>query len=142
VETLINILKMQQAVKIEGQEVKKDGQQKDYEGVILDEVDGLRRLGNNNQLYQMVLAEYLDENKDTALELTQAIQAQHYSEAIQIVHKNKSGSGNIGAKKLQYTASELQKALEQGEQMEVERLKKAFVSILNQLLLEIEQKIL
>lgn len=128
VDTIVNVLKLQK----EELEVKT---------VILDEVDGLRRLGNNKPLYQLVLAEYLEENKDIAWELSQAIQAQHYSKAIQIVHKNKGSSGNIGAKKLQDTASELQRVLENSDLSEVERLQKAFITLLDQLLREIELKI-
>ncbi|PKM93746.1 MAG: histidine kinase [Firmicutes bacterium HGW-Firmicutes-1] len=141
VETLVNILRLQNEVKSEVHEAKRVVVEKGNVANILDEVDGLRRMGNKLELYLMVLAEYLDENKDIEEELTKAIQNHNYSEAIQIVHKNKGGSGNIGAKKLQKIASELQRALENGEQNEVERLHKTFVYVLNQLLREIEQKI-
>ncbi|PKM49936.1 MAG: histidine kinase [Firmicutes bacterium HGW-Firmicutes-7] len=141
IETLINILKLKKVEYEDKDTIIEQGKDKRGNGDILDEADGLRRIGNNLALYQTILSEYLDENKDTVEVLTQAIKVQNYSEAIQIVHKNKGGSGNIGAKKLQNIASDLQKALQKDNQFEVERLHDVFAHTLSQLLREIERKI-
>lgn len=139
VDTLANILKLKKKAGHKNQEVKKTEGQKDCESSILDEADGMRRMGSNRKLYQMVLAEYAEENKETSQLLAQAIKEQQYQQAIHIVHKNKGGSGNIGAKKLYNTAVSLQKALENGEQEDIERLHKIFTILLDQLLREIER---
>ncbi|MBP6491466.1 MAG: transporter substrate-binding domain-containing protein [Clostridia bacterium] len=106
---------------------------------ILDMEDGLRRLGNNRDFYQMILKEYVVENKDVLKELRIAIDNQDYKEAVQIVHKNKGGSGNIGAKKLHAVAAELQKALSEQDDENVQMLYEEFDSNLRKLFLEIEK---
>lgn len=141
VDTITNILKTQKEAGSKDQAVKKSEMQKDLEAGILDEADGLKRMGNNKELFQMVLAEYVEENKATSKLLDQAIEEKNYREAIQIVHKNKGSTGNIGAKKLFTTAADLQKALENEENKEIKRLQEAFTILLNQLLSEIEQSI-
>jgi signal transduction histidine kinase/CheY-like chemotaxis protein/HPt (histidine-containing phosphotransfer) domain-containing protein len=78
---------------------------------VLDIADGLKRIGNKAELYKMVLKEYVNEFQDVAASLRQAIDAGDYPEAVQIVHKCKGGSANIGAGKLAAVASDLQKAL-------------------------------
>jgi signal transduction histidine kinase/CheY-like chemotaxis protein/HPt (histidine-containing phosphotransfer) domain-containing protein len=95
--------------------------------LVLDTDDGLKRLGNNKELYQMILREYMIEFQDIEEELSQSIDLRNYNEAIQIVHKNKGGSGNIGARKLSVTAAELQKALAEGTNERVEMLKQEFL---------------
>ena len=125
-DTLFNIFKSR---KDEGKEI-----------VLLDESDGIKRVGGNAPLYQMILQEYLKENQDVSANLKDAIAGHNYQEAIQIVHKNKSGSGNIGAKKLYFIASELQKALTDNQSDEIERLSNEFQVTLNQLIKEIELK--
>ncbi len=107
---------------------------------ILDESDGLRRIGNNEQIYNMILKEYAMENRDVAEMLRQTIASHDYEAAVQIVHKNKSGSGNVGAKKLYETAKDLQKALESGVEAEVATLSSKFYDMLGRLLKEIENK--
>ena len=79
--------------------------------IVLDEQDGIRRLGNNTDLYLMVLDEYYHENRDVLPLLTSSINERRYQDAIQIVHKIKSSSGNIGAKRLSAISSELQQFL-------------------------------
>ena len=74
--------------------------------IILDENDGIRRIGNKN-LYLIVLDEYYQENRDALDLLNSSINERHYQDAIQIVHKIKGSSGNIGAKRLYIVASEL-----------------------------------
>ena len=107
--------------------------------MILDADDGLKRLGNNKPLFQMILREYMIEFQDLEEELSQAIDKRNYKEAIQIVHKNKGGAGNIGAKKLSATASELQKALTEGEEDRIRILKQEFLDQTAILMKEIKE---
>jgi len=109
--------------------------------VILDENEGLRLLGNNRDLYLMVLDEYYRENKDVLAMLSNSINARQYQEAVQIMHKVKSSSGNIGAKRLFAIASELQKSLTKEDKAEIIRLHKQFQLAFSQLIDEIVQKI-
>ena len=106
---------------------------------ILDAADGLRRVGNNKDVYLMILKEYLNENQDVPETLRQAIDNQNYPEAIQIVHKNKGGSGNIGAKRLYNIAAELQKALSEGSYDKIEQLYDEFNSVIRKLFIEIKK---
>lgn len=141
VNTLIGILQLPDASARNRREAGKQEKQCSGEESLLDQTDGLRRMGNNKKLYHMVLAEYLEENKDVAELLDKAMREENYKEAVQIVHKNKGGSGNIGAKKLHAVAAALQKALEAGTQKDVDALNNEFASLLDKLLKEIEQLI-
>lgn len=139
-DTISNILKSYTEEKNKAQKEKLTEVQS-YSSDILDEADGLKRIGNNIPVYHMILKEYLNENKDVVETLKRAIDSHSYQEAIQIVHKNKGGSGNIGAKKLYDIASELQKALSGDGNDETERLLQEFNVTLNKLIFEIEQKL-
>lgn len=108
---------------------------------VLDEADGIRRVGGKIEIYYMVLEEYYKENMDIPLILNDKIEKQNYEEAIKIVHKIKGSSGSIGAKSLYEVAMELQKSLSDEDVEGVLILHKKFQKILNQLLIEIEEKI-
>lgn len=140
IETIINILENENENLQRGQKENIQSYSQIDKG-ILDEADGLRRLGNNQELYKMILEEFLNESKDVETKLKKAIDDKNYSEAVQIVHKIKGGSGNIGAKNLQTVASELQKALQNNNQSEVEKLQVEFNNMLRGLLKEIEYKL-
>lgn len=118
----------------------------DYE--VLDVADGLKRIGNNPEIYKMILKEYRNEFQDVAANLRQALDARSYAEAVEIVHRSKGGSANIGAADLAAVASELQKALselqkalasEEGDPGKVELLYDEFRFKVEKLLLEIEK---
>lgn len=94
---------------------------------ILDEEQGIKLLGNNPELYLMVLKEFYHENQDVLEYLASSITERRYRDSVQIVHKIKSSSGNIGAKRLIKTASELQTRLEQGNPSEIEAPYRQFV---------------
>lgn len=119
-------------------EAKQEGQFTTNE-VVLDEKDGIRRLGGNTDIYYMVLREYYNENKETSLTLKRAIEKEDYKEASQIVHKVKSSSGNIGAKGLYEVASNFQTALNNGEVEAIPKFHKEFEEILKRLLLLIKE---
>lgn len=109
---------------------------------VLDQTQALRYLGNNLKLYQQVLEAYYKENKDLVKHLNLAIGQKRYLDAIQIVHKNKSSSGSIGAKALVTTAVALQKALTNGSQDEIEQHSIVFIDLINQVLKEIKELLL
>lgn len=100
---------------------------------LLNAQEGIRRLGNNRELYLMVLKEYLDENREVPQQLRAAIDAARYDEGIQIVHKLKSSTGNIGAGPLWEACSVLQAALHRGNDSEIETLHRQFDTDFEQL---------
>lgn len=105
---------------------------------VLDEAAGLMMIGGDTDLYHMILKEYYDENVTVAASLTAKIAANDYSGAVQIVHKTKSSSGNIGAKSLYDAASVLQIALQSNDKDDIIEKHVKFQKLLNRLLLEIE----
>ncbi len=107
---------------------------------VLDENKGIKLLGNNRDLYLMVLDEYYRENSDVPSLLTCSINERRYQDAVQTVHKIKSSSGNIGAKRLFTVASELQKALAAADETEIFRLHEEFQAAFTQLFAEIYRK--
>ena len=107
---------------------------------MLNEEEGLKHLSNNVELYELVLGEYLKENKETANNLTRAIEEKNFSEAVQIVHKIKSSSASIGAKDLYSVAIDLQKSLESRDIAEIKNLHNEFNRMLIQLISEIEKR--
>lgn len=139
ISTIIDILKLQKDTQKKHDIADKPGSMENCREDILDTADGLKRIGNNKELYKLILGEYLKENMETTKLLAIAIEEGNYREAIHIVHKNKGGSGNIGARKLHATAAALQKALEKEEPQEVKHLHKEFVMLLHQLIVEIEE---
>lgn len=134
IDTVIELLESRQVEKHteKNQKVKE-------ELLMLDEADGLKRLGNNRELYDMVLETYLKENELITETLNEVIASEDYKEAAQIVHKIKSSSGNIGANKFYNIATALQKALEQGNLLEIESLHLEFNQMLMQVLKEINR---
>ncbi len=103
---------------------------------VLDISDALKRIGNNAELFKMILKEYLNEFQDVAETLRRAIDDHDYKEAVQIVHKCKGGSGNIGAAKLAAIASDLQKALTEEDEDLVEQLFGEFSLMVKRLFIE------
>ena len=104
-------------------EVGASSEEPDFE--ILDVTDGLKRIGNNTELYKMILREYMNEFQDVAARLRQAIDARDYAEAVQIAHKCKGGSGSIGAAKLAAVASDLQKSFSE-EELDPEKIEQLY----------------
>ncbi|PKM84655.1 MAG: histidine kinase [Firmicutes bacterium HGW-Firmicutes-11] len=104
---------------------------------VLDRAVGIRNLGGDSTLYQLVLAEYLKENRETPRQLSEAIQSEQYGEAIKIVHKIKSSSGSIGAQSLYEAANELQKQLQVADVARIDESHHIFKAILLRLLEEL-----
>ncbi len=104
---------------------------------ILDENDGIRRIGNNRELYSMILEEYCHENQNVLVDLKPMIAERNYKDAIQIVHKIKSSTGNIGAKALFESASRFQEALKSEKEEDVIAMHEKFEIDLNMLMVRI-----
>lgn len=85
------------------------------EGPTVDSALAMRQLGIDETLYAAILREYLDENAQTGAQLQAQIDAGEYAQAAQTVHKVKSSSGSIGAKRLAACAEKLQKALQSSD---------------------------
>lgn len=73
--------------------------------------------------------------------MKQLINAHKYYDAEQLVHKNKGGSGNIGAKRIHVIASELQKALKSEDEKESLKLLDLFIAALSELVASIRDMI-
>ena len=108
---------------------------------MINEEDGIRRIGGNPLLYRIVLRQYHEENKGVADVLAEKLTELDYEEAEKIVHKIKSSSGSIGARRLQEAASSLQKALSDRDSGRISQLGKDFTLYLEQVLAEIERKL-
>lgn len=109
---------------------------------LLDVTDGVKHIGGNREVYLLVLKEYLDENRSTGSKIAKAISEGNYEEAVQLVHKLKSSSGSIGAKKLYETAILLQQALRPVDDEKsfeaMDNLSYELVGLLDKVLAEIE----
>ena len=93
---------------------------------ILDRNWGIRNLGGNEDSYNEVLEEYYKENVNFLEELSLLINEKKYDEGAAIVHKIKSSSGTIGAKKLYNILISIQESLKGNQEekikMEYEKL--------------------
>ncbi len=105
---------------------------------ILDSADGIRRIGGDHDVYRLILQEYLNENENVSSTLNEKITQEDYAEAVQIVHKIKSSSGNIGAKSLYSAASELQDALTSAEQETISCKYSVFTTLFARLMIEVQ----
>jgi HPt (histidine-containing phosphotransfer) domain-containing protein len=111
------------------------------ESSILDRSNNMKLFGGNYQLYEKVLAQYYNENQETAEQLNIAIDENRFAEAIQIVHKLKGSTGSIGAKHLYKVARKLQKALEDENETEIRQLLPVFNQSLRELLKTIKASV-
>lgn len=107
---------------------------------VLHREKGIKNLGDNATLYEMVLREYFNENQETARKLALAVAEKRFEDARQIVHKVKGSSGTIGADELYAVAVDLQKALDAKEEEVIIPKTAEFVGYLRQVLAEIGEK--
>ncbi|MGE5389675.1 MAG: response regulator [Deltaproteobacteria bacterium] len=109
--------------------------------MILDENKGIQLMGNNRDLYNMVLAEFYEENLHFMKDLSERIEQGNYPEAAQLVHKLKGSTMNIGAGLPWTVMSELQKALEEGDTGRIAGLQVELAGVSDRLFREIAEKI-
>ena len=79
---------------------------------VIDQAAARSQLGLDQSIYQEILQEYFKENVHTAQLLQSQINTADYAAARQTVHKLKSSSGSIGARRIAKAASDLQHSLE------------------------------
>ena len=108
------------------------------DNTVLDRQLGLKNMGNNEELYRLVLTEYRNENLDTLDKLETAVSEKRYDDAAHIVHKVKCSSGSIGAEELYDTAKLLQNVLIDKKEDEILPLKDRFSELLRKLLEELK----
>jgi len=109
------------------------------ESTVLDQTAGLKNIGGDLEVYRQILKTYLEENQETVEKLSLAIDEKRYADAAQIVHKVKGSSGSIGAKELHTVSMELQKALIEEKEDEIQPLKDRFSGLLRKLIEEIDR---
>lgn len=110
------------------------------EAPVIDREKAIKQLGIDEGIYAAILQEYLNENEGTGRMLQGQIDAGAFADAALTVHKVKSSSGSIGAKRLAECAEKLQKAL-QAHDAEVVRAEHAqFQMLLGKVILEIQAK--
>ncbi len=109
--------------------------------VLLDEAAGLKLLGGDRAIYREILKTYRDENLETGVNLQKYLDTGDIEQAVQLVHRIKSSSGNIGAGQLFEVASGLQSALRDRKMVEIPERVKAFQDILQKLLFRIDETI-
>ncbi len=107
----------------------------------LDFETGIKFMGGNASLYDMILSSYYTENRDIATQLRTQIDAGNYSNAIQIIHKLKSSSGSIGAKPLYEVTIDLQQALRDKDLQAIDKLSKTFEALLEMVLKKISKRV-
>lgn len=99
---------------------------------------GLHNLGNNPEIYKMVLHQYWVENQKTGQNLELAVSEKRYEDARQIVHKIKGSTGSIGAEELYKLTISLQTALHSNDEEIIKIETTDFSSMLSRVLSEIE----
>lgn len=141
VATIIEVIQSQPRMVAAMEKSKKQTAAARDEEAALDVAAGLNLLGGKEDLYDMVLQQYLLENESVPQLLQASIAKLDYKNAVQIIHKIKGSSGNIGAKTLHKTARELQQALSEENTAEIDRLHHRFLQELQQLLQQIQQRL-
>ena len=105
---------------------------------VIDRATAIRQLGIDESIYTAILLEYLHENEQTGLALQRQIDSGDFAEAALTVHKVKSSSGSIGAKKLAECSEKLQKALQASHAEEIREEHARFQKLLSTALQEIQ----
>jgi len=108
---------------------------------VLDMSFGLLSVGGDAEIYRQVLAEFRNENGETLDRLASAIVEKRYGEAAEIVHKVRGSLGSIGASEVYRVSTELQKALRESANKDIELLAGRFFKLFAQLLGEIDRYI-
>jgi two-component system sensor histidine kinase/response regulator len=77
----------------------------------LDVVDGLRRVAGNVKLYRSLLRQFVEQQADVVSEIRASVERLDFVLAERLMHTLKGVSGNLGAKKTNRIASELERSL-------------------------------
>lgn len=90
----------------------------------IDTENGLKRVAGNEELYTRILFQFRESNANFSTELNELIQGNKIEDAVRMAHTLKGVSGNIGAKKVQSYAGDLE-AIIKGEKPSKTKLKKS-----------------
>lgn len=135
---------VEEKIKNNSQIVEEAAPQK-FADVIIDISKGMNFIGNDMNIYLMVLKEYFEENQNTVTKISREFEEKNYSEAAKTVHKIKSSSGTIGATSFYKTAIDFHKALmnfvekQEEDDSRLKELYSGFKQGLEQVLNEIEK---
>jgi HPt (histidine-containing phosphotransfer) domain-containing protein len=77
--------------------------------------DGLKNVGGNEKFYLKLLQQFLDTNRDSALEIREALEKKDRPTAVRLAHTVKGVAGTLGAGELALVAGKLEKKLKIGE---------------------------
>ncbi len=107
---------------------------------LLNKEHGLRTIGNDENLYSMILQSYLNENINTINNLRSALKDNDFKTAEAIVHKLKSSTGSIGATPLYNLLVEMQNALKEFDQKKIKHIGTKFYPLFTDTINEIKQQ--
>jgi len=110
------------------------------EAPVIDRAKAIQQLGIDESTYAAILQEYFNENERTGQVLQGQIDAGAFTDATLTVHKVKSSSGSIGAKRLAECAERLQKALQTNDAEVVRKEHARFQILLSTAIREIQAK--
>lgn len=88
-----------------------EGHQVQYQPTALNVKKGIRQMGDNADLYGLVVQEFYRENLRTSESIRTAILNRNFTEARQHLHKIKGSAGGIGAEGLLTAINHLQQAI-------------------------------
>jgi len=97
----------------------------------VDVKNGLMRVGGKEELYNLILSEYIKENKSITTEIKSCINNKQYDECVELIHRLKGSSGNIGAMDLHGLLVEFQSAVEKHEDERIEFLMPQMITEIN-----------
>ncbi len=99
-----------------------------YEPTLLDTARGIRQMGDNADLYRLVVAEFYHENVNTSSLIEAAIKNNNFQEARQHLHKIKGGAGGIGATKLSEVILALHHAIIENDALNIPDTLEKFIT--------------
>src|SRR5690606_27094041 len=103
----------------------------------IDVVKGLNNLGNQKDLYHLVIKEYVLEHQETNLNLKTYLDSNNYQEARALLHKLVGSTSSIGATKLSKVTQELSKVLHEKRYEDIPNLlvswEASFIELMNYL---------
>ena len=77
----------------------------------LNTADGLQRVGGNRKLYLKLLRQFVDDESDAAVRIRERLAAGDHATAERMAHTIKGVAGSLGARELQATAGDLERAV-------------------------------
>ena len=92
----------------------------------IDMKDGLLRVAGNRKLYKKLLLAFCTEFSDAETAIETALRNDDSTQACIVAHSVKGVAGNVGARKLQEVAAELEGALQRSDRSGLEKRQKAF----------------